>query len=119
MRAPLGHDPPHLPAPCVAEGGIGPHDALVFLRPLQIAPFALEQPGDFEADGGVGQGVEARVGVFEGEGVGVGEVGGDEEVELRGQGEEGWGAGAGGGVFGAVSGGRFWKGVSRQLHGWL
>ena len=90
---------------------------------MQIAPFALEQPGDFEADGGVGQGVEAAVGVFEGEGVRVGEVAGDEEVELRGQGEEGWGPGGagagagGGGVFGVRGG--FGRGGLRQLHGWL
>lgn len=46
-----------------------------------------------------------RVGVFEGEGVGVGEVGVDEEVEFGGEGEEGGRAGVGGGGFETVSDG--------------
>jgi len=51
-------------------------------------------------DGGGDEGVEVGVRVFEGEGVGVGEVGGYEGVEFGGEGEEGGflgGVGRGGG----------------------
>ncbi len=56
-----------------------------------------------------------RVGVFESERVRVGEVGDDEEVQLKGESEEG--RRIGGGALGMVGGGCFsWWGL-RQLHG--
>ena len=52
-----------------------------------------EQPGYFGGDGGAArsgdEGIEVRGGVFEREGVGVGEVGGYEGVEFGGEGGEG------------------------------
>jgi hypothetical protein len=50
---------------------------------------AADEPGDLEPDAGIDETVKVAGGVLEGEGVGVGEVGGDEEVEFCGEGVEG------------------------------
>lgn len=92
MRPPHLHDPPHLPPITPAKRLVGLQNTLVE-RHGQAARFAIEQPGDFEPDGGRDEGVEGGVGVFEGEGVGVGEVGGEVEEELGGEVQEGGGGG--------------------------
>lgn len=51
---------------------------------------AVDEPGDFLPYGGVDEVVEEVAGVFEGEGVGVGEVGCYEGLEFWGEGCEGW-----------------------------
>lgn len=94
MRPPHLHNPPHLPTITPAKRLVGLQNTLVE-RHGQAARFAIEQPGDFEPDGGRDEGVEGGVGVFEGEGVGVGEVGGEVEEELGGEVQEGGGGGCG------------------------
>jgi len=94
MRPPHLHNPPHLPTITPAKRLVCLQNALVE-RHGQAARFAIEQPGDFEPDGGRDEGLEGRVGVFEGEGVGVGEVGGEVEEELGGEVQEGGGGGCG------------------------
>jgi len=96
MPSPPLHNAPHLPT--AAELPIGLEDKVLGLRDGEAARFAVDEPGDFEADVGIGgeEGgvVEVGVGVAEGEGVGVGEVGGEVGEEAGGEGEEGgegWG----------------------------
>lgn len=93
MRPPHFHDPSHLPAITCAKGLVGLQNAIVEWH-RQVARLAIEQPGDFESDGGRDQGVQGGVGMLQGEGVGVGEVGGELEEEFGGEVEEGgarWG----------------------------
>lgn len=74
-------------------------------RTLEVQPPAVDEPRDLEAHARVDEAREVAVGVLEGERVGVGEVLGDEEVELGGEGGEGC---FGGGGFGGCSGGLWW-----------
>lgn len=67
-----------------------------------MQPPAVDEPRDLEAHAGVDEVGEVAVGVLEGEGVGVGEVLGDEEVELGGEGGEG--CFGGGGFVGGIGG---------------
>lgn len=70
----------HLPP---TEERIRLHDAF-FLGAGQAAGVAVHEPGDFRPDGGVDEVVEEMAGVFEGEGVWVGEMGDYEGVEFGG-----------------------------------
>ena len=87
MRPPPLHNTPHPAAP--TERRIALHDTFRVFGPRQVPCFALEQPGYFLLDCGGREGVEVWVRVFEGEGVGIGEVGEESVVEFWREGEEG------------------------------
>ena len=84
MPSPSLHQLSDFPARAAAERGVGLQHAHLG-RTGQVAGLAVEQPGDFELHAGGDEGVEVGGGVFEGEGVGVGQVGDELEVELGGE----------------------------------
>lgn len=89
-----------------AEPQVGAEVAPRVARALEVQAPALHEPLHLERHARPDEGVEVAVGVLEGEGVGVDEVLGDEEVDLRGEVHES-GAGAGGGWCRVRAGG-FW-----------
>jgi len=70
--------------PAIAKGFIGPEGALLH-GTLQVALEALDQPIDLEMHTGGDDRVEVMGGMLESEGIRIGEIGGDVQMEFGGQ----------------------------------